>query len=82
MTEEKREKQYLSHLLAKIDHRIFEINQAIQLKKEEIDYMNHHKEEHKKDVDHLEKKPLQTGKCCMLPARVPCINSALHTQVN
>lgn len=59
MTEEKREKQYLSHLLTKIDHRISEINQAIQLKKEEIDYMNHHMEEHKRDMDHLEKNAMR-----------------------
>ncbi|MDZ7774892.1 MAG: AAA family ATPase [Bacteroidales bacterium] len=59
MTEENREKQYLSELLTKIDTRISEIDEAIRLKKEEIDYMNNHMEEHKRDMDHLEKNAMR-----------------------
>jgi DNA helicase-2/ATP-dependent DNA helicase PcrA len=59
MTEEQKEKNYLSALLKKIDIRVSEINEAIRLKKEEIDYMNNHMEEHKRDMDHLEKNAMR-----------------------
>lgn len=60
MTEnEKQEKQYLSGLLKKIDKKLFEINQAMQLKSDEIAYMNKHMEEHKRDMDHLEKNAMR-----------------------
>ncbi|MDA3866773.1 MAG: AAA family ATPase [Salinivirgaceae bacterium] len=59
MAEEQKEKNYLSTLLKKIDIRVSEINEAIRLKKEEIDYMNNHMEEHKRDMDHLEKNAMR-----------------------
>lgn len=59
MTEEKKEKQYLARFLTKVDERLAEINQGIELKKEEIDYMNRHMEDHKRDMDHLEKNAMR-----------------------
>lgn len=59
MTEEKEERQYLAQLLTKVEQRIDAINEGIQLKKEEIDYMNHHMEDHKRDMDHLEKNAMR-----------------------
>ncbi|HHN48889.1 MAG TPA: helicase [Bacteroidales bacterium] len=57
--DEKVEKAYLSGLLKKIDLRISEINDAMQLKGDEIAYMNQHMEEHKRDMDHLEKNAMR-----------------------
>ncbi len=60
MTEtEKKERQYLAEMLKKADLKIAEINEAIQLKSDEIAYMNRHMEEHKRDMDHLEKNALR-----------------------
>ncbi len=59
MTEEQKEKQYLSNLLSNINDAIADINAAIRLKKEEIDYMNNHMQEHKRDMDHLEKNAMR-----------------------
>lgn len=59
MTTEQNEQKYLSSLLKKIDLRLTEINDAINLKKSEIDYMNNHMQEHKRDMDHLEKNAMR-----------------------
>lgn len=59
MSEEQKEKKYLSDLLRKVNDRISEINHAIQLKSDEIEYMNKHMEDHKRDMDHLEKNSMR-----------------------
>ncbi|MFN6946594.1 MAG: HelD family protein [Cytophagaceae bacterium] len=59
MSEENNEKEYLSKLLKKIDAKLFEIDEAIQLKSDEIAYMNKHMEDHKRDMDHLEKNAMR-----------------------
>lgn len=59
MDEENKEREYLSKLLTKVDLKISEINEAIKLKSDEIAYMNKHMEEHKRDMDHLEKNALR-----------------------
>lgn len=59
MTAEKIEQKYLSDLLNKVDLKIAEINKAIQLKSDEISYMNKHMEDHKRDMDHLEKNAMR-----------------------
>lgn len=59
MTEERKEQHYLSKLLKKIDTKLFEINQAIQLKSNEVSSMNRHMQEHKADMDHLEKNNMR-----------------------
>lgn len=59
MTAEQKEKQYLKDLLHKIDIRLGEINEAVQLKKDEIDYLNNHMQEYKRDMDHLEKNAMR-----------------------
>ncbi len=58
-TEEKKEEQYLTELLCKIDVRMEEINDTIRLKQEEIKEMDKHMEDHKRDMDHLEKNALR-----------------------
>lgn len=57
--EEQHEKKYLATVLSKVDEALTDINGAIQLKKEEIDYMNNHMQEHKRDMDHLEKNAMR-----------------------
>lgn len=59
MTEEKKEKEYLFNLLKKIDLKLSEINKAIQQKSNEIASMNKHLQEHKTDMDHLEKNNMR-----------------------
>ncbi|NHB70408.1 HelD family protein [Perlabentimonas gracilis] len=59
MTEEKREKEYLLNLLKKVDLKLFEINEAIQLKSDEVASMNKHMQDHKTDMDHLEKNNMR-----------------------
>lgn len=59
MNEEQKEKKYLKDLLQKVDQRLIDIDDAIDLKKEEIDYMNNHMQEHKRDMDHLEKNAMR-----------------------
>lgn len=59
MTEEKKEKEYLSNLLKKVEVRISEINEAIQMKSNEVASMNKHMQEHKTDMDHLEKNNMR-----------------------
>lgn len=57
--EEKKESEYLKHVLEEIEQHLSIIDQRINLKKEEIDYMNTHMQEHKRDMDHLEKNALR-----------------------
>lgn len=59
MNEEQKEKKYLKDLLKIVDQRLIDIDEAIHLKKEEIDYMNNHMQEHKRDMDHLEKNAMR-----------------------
>lgn len=59
MTEEIKEKQYLDTLLRKVDTRLYEIREAIQLKSNEVASMNKHMQEHKTDMDHLEKNNMR-----------------------
>ena len=59
MTEERKENQYLHTLLKKVDARIYEICEAIQLKSNEVASMNKHLQEHKTDMDHLEKNNMR-----------------------
>ncbi|MEX0988610.1 MAG: UvrD-helicase domain-containing protein [Bacteroidales bacterium] len=56
---EKKERQYLAEVLKKVEVKIAEIDEAIQLKIDEIDYMKKHMEDHKRDMDHLEKNALR-----------------------
>ncbi len=59
MTEEIKEKEYLAQLLKKIDDKLYEIDQAIRLKSDEVYSMNKHMQEHKTDMDHLEKNNMR-----------------------
>lgn len=59
MKEEKKEKEYLANMLQKVDIRLAEINDAIQLKSDEVASLNKHMEEHKRDMDHLEKNNMR-----------------------
>jgi DNA helicase II / ATP-dependent DNA helicase PcrA len=59
MSEEKRERQYLSEFLRKIEIGLAAIDDTIQLKKQEIDDIHTHMEEHKRDMDHLDKNALR-----------------------
>jgi len=59
MTEEIKEQDYLSDLLKKIDLKLKEINEAIQGKSDEIDGMHKHMQDHKRDMDFLEKNAMR-----------------------
>ncbi len=59
MTEEQKERKYLDHVRHKIEDALVSIHESIRLKKDEIDYMNTHMEEHKRDMDHLEKNAMR-----------------------
>lgn len=59
MTEEKKEKDYLFRLLRKVDLKLSEINKAIQQKSNEVASMNKHMQDHKTDMDHLEKNNMR-----------------------
>lgn len=59
MTQEEKEKIYLTNLLQKIDSRLLEINQAIKRKSDEVADMDRYMQEHKRDIDHLEKNNLR-----------------------
>ncbi len=58
-TQETKEKEYLAQLLKKIDSKIYEIDEAIKLKSDEVYSMNRHLQEHKTDMDHLEKNNMR-----------------------
>ena len=59
MTEEVKEKRYLAQLHNKIDIKLYEIDEAIKLKSDEVYSMNRHMQEHKTDMDHLEKNNMR-----------------------
>ena len=59
MSEQKKEEKYLSDLLKKIDLRLDEINEAVQGKSDEIDSMHKHMQDHKRDMDFLEKNAMR-----------------------
>lgn len=59
MTEEKKEQKYLSDLLIKVNRKLTEINKAIQVKSDEIADMHKHMQEHKRDMDFLEKNAMR-----------------------
>ena len=56
---EKKERNHLSDFLNKVDFKLSEIDKAIQLKSDEIEYMNKHMQDHKRDMDHLEKNAMR-----------------------
>ena len=55
MTEETKEQIYLKTLLGKVRQSLSKVNESIQEKREEIDSLNNHMQEYKRDMDHLEK---------------------------
>jgi len=59
MSEETKEKTYLSTLLTKVDQQIAQINKAIQGKSDEIEEMYKHMQDHKRDMDNLEKNAMR-----------------------
>lgn len=59
MTEEKKEKEYLFTLLKKVELKLSEINETIRLKSDEVASMNKHMQDHKTDMDHLEKNNMR-----------------------
>ncbi|MDA8693111.1 AAA family ATPase [Saprospiraceae bacterium] len=59
MSEEKKEILYLAELLNKIDKRLDEINKGVQAKSDEIDEMYKHIQDHKRDMDFLEKNAMR-----------------------
>ncbi len=56
---EKEEKSYLQNLLKKVDTAIRFINERIQSQSDEVKYLNTHLQEHKRDMDHLEKNAMR-----------------------
>lgn len=59
MTKEQEEKKYLEEFFRKVNIRIADVDQSIRLKKEEIDSMHKHMQDHKRDMDHLDKNALR-----------------------
>lgn len=59
MSIENKEEQYLADLLEKIDLRLEEINKSVQGKSDEIDEMYKHMQDHKRDMDFLEKNAMR-----------------------
>lgn len=59
MSEEKKEQQYLSNLIKKVDQKLEEINEAIRGKRDEIAEMHQHMQDHKRDMDFLEKNAMR-----------------------
>jgi DNA helicase-2/ATP-dependent DNA helicase PcrA len=59
MTEEIKEKRYLSDLLKKVDLKLREISEAILRKSNEIADMHKHMQDHKRDMDGLEKNAMR-----------------------
>lgn len=52
---EKQERQYLKEVLQKLDRAVLEIDKMIQFQGKQIKESNTHMQEHKRDMDHLEK---------------------------
>jgi DNA helicase-2/ATP-dependent DNA helicase PcrA len=59
MTEEKREKEYLETLLHKVNASIHAIDERIQSQLADINSAKAHLQEHKRDMDHLEKNAVR-----------------------
>jgi len=59
MSVEKEEQKYLSDLLNKVDLKLNEIDAAIKGKSDEIAEMHKHMQEHKRDMDFLEKNAMR-----------------------
>ena len=59
MIEEKKEQNYLSDLLTKVDRKLAEIDKAIRGKSDEIAEMYKHMQDHKRDMDNLEKNAMR-----------------------
>ena len=59
MTENQKEHQYLQHLMEKVHDALSDIHQSINLKKEEIDDFFDYMQEHRHDMDRLEKNTMR-----------------------
>lgn len=59
MSEEEKEKKYLKNLLKKVDESLYAITERIISQKQDIDNAKIHMEEHKRDMDHLEKNAVR-----------------------
>lgn len=59
MSEQKKEENYLSDLLSKVDLKLREIDEAIKGKGDEIAEMHKHMQDHKRDMDFLEKNAMR-----------------------
>lgn len=55
MTEESKERNYLLYFQKKLDAKITEVDESIVRRSAEVSSMNKHMQEHKRDMDHLEK---------------------------
>lgn len=55
MTEESKERDYLLYFQKKLDAKITEVDESIVRRSAEVSSMNKHMQEHKRDMDHLEK---------------------------
>lgn len=58
MNLEHQEKKYLNHLLIKVDEALKFINERIRLQKKDIDDIKIYLQEHKRDMDHLDKNAI------------------------
>lgn len=56
---EQEERNYLTRLLQKVNFAINFINEKIQTQAKQIEYLNNHLSEHKRDMDHLEKNAMR-----------------------
>ncbi|MGM0550676.1 MAG: HelD family protein [Bacteroidota bacterium] len=56
---EQEENNYLKSLLKKVDIALSFINERIQAQSDEVKYLNNHLQEHKRDMDHLEKNAMR-----------------------
>ena len=56
---EQEENNYLKSLLKKVDIALSFINERIQAQSDEVKYLNSHLQEHKRDMDHLEKNAMR-----------------------
>jgi len=59
MKAEREERDYLEAFFRKINIAIAEVTASVQKKKDEIDEMHKHMQEHKRDMDHLDKNALR-----------------------
>lgn len=59
LTAEQQEKEYLKYLLKRVDKTLTLINERIKLQKKDIDEIKVHLQDHKRDMDHLEKNAVR-----------------------